>query len=1041
MEQILDFSQPVDVDAIEATVQALSSSDPHLVMEAQSVLTRFQEHGDAYTRVDALLERTTNPHTQFFALSVLEAAINSRWNVMPSEQQQGIRDFLVGFLMAQCQSLHAMRANRPVVMKLNTALVAVAKREWPGRWPTFVQEVVASAEHGPAYAENAAALLEMLVEEVFEFGAKSMTRRWIERKKKALADDFGLVWDYCGRFLVSDDTTLLCKVLHCVEKYVPYVTLELSLNVGFLQGITNFVDNAVTRDSALRVLTEVAQLTPPPAAGQVLEMLFMEVMSRAVAWLPQGQEPLSAKVVLMHATGGPSAEPFLDALCLFVTKFLPNHVAALQYNSRDALIATHDLIIGLLRIENRDIFKTCVDYCWWLGDFIKNPRHGLQGTAAQLSQLLTPQLSEMRLTLVQHMAKPEEVLIYTDEFGELKSEQLNDVEALTLYTTMRETLIFLTHIDHRDMINIIQRLMQKQVDGSEWGWEKLNVLCWSFGAISGALTVDLEKNTFVAFLRDLLHLCDHTRGRENRAVIASGIMYVVGQYPRFLNNHARFCRTVISKNCDFMKESFPGVKDMAVDTVLKVLRDCAGTLWQEAAGYFAREMISNTDFYLAELNHNQTFTFYEACGYLLARAPPGDSVQAVETLLSGPNASFNTIMQTAKDDGFAAITGTDDLKNLIHTLRCISHTAKTAGNAFIAEMQHIFWDLKASYAAFSETVSAVIAEKGERAAALQHVRMMRTVKKEILRIMENFIDNTTDFELVANELVPSFFQVSLQDYQSSVPAARDPQVLAVVTASIKSLKGHLAEGIPHILDAVFDSTAELIAANAEEYPEHRVNLFSLLQVIASYCFEPFLAYVKEKPAVMTGILWAARHIEMNTCRAALECLNTFMMRVVLNEEAATGFMTAFGPTIVNDTVIAMLDTMHRPVFKQQCMLLAKTFEVAASCHDPSLPYSQPNIQNQLYELLSQLPTLAPEQIQQFVSEIFEKLYGKHLEFKQLFSDLMVEVQVWGAEQENVEIREEERREREQATEGLARPTDASTLFGLQRALGEDLADD
>ena len=34
--------------------------------------------------------------------------------------------------------------------------------------------------------------------------------------------------------------------------------------------------------------------------------------------------------------------------------------------------------------------------------------------------------------------------------------------------------------------------------------------------------------------QDLLGLCEMKRGKDNKAIIASNIMYIVGQYPRFL---------------------------------------------------------------------------------------------------------------------------------------------------------------------------------------------------------------------------------------------------------------------------------------------------------------------------------------------------------------------------------------------------------------------------------------------------------------------------------------------------------------------------
>ena len=74
--------------------------------------------------------------------------------------------------------------------------------------------------------------------------------------------------------------------------------------------------------------------------------------------------------------------------------------------------------------------------------------------------------------------------------------------------------------------------------------------------------------------RILLTLTEVKRGKDNKAVIASNIMYIVGQYPRFLRAHWRFLRTVVMKLFEFMLERHPGVQDMAVDTFLKIAKTC-----------------------------------------------------------------------------------------------------------------------------------------------------------------------------------------------------------------------------------------------------------------------------------------------------------------------------------------------------------------------------------------------------------------------------------------------------------------------------------
>lgn len=63
----------------------------------------------------------------------------------------------------------------------------------------------------------------------------------------------------------------------------------------------------------------------------------------------------------------------------------------------------------------------------------------------------------------------------------------------------------------------------------------------------------LKTYMYMFFIKqDLLGLCEQKRGKDNKAIVASNIMYVVGQYPRFLRAHWRFLKTVVNKLFEFM---------------------------------------------------------------------------------------------------------------------------------------------------------------------------------------------------------------------------------------------------------------------------------------------------------------------------------------------------------------------------------------------------------------------------------------------------------------------------------------------------------
>ena len=149
-------------------------------------------------------------------------------------------------------------------------------------------------------------------------------------------------------------------------------------------------------------------------------------------------------------------------------------------------------------------------------------------------------------------------MVENDE-GEIVREFMKESDTIVLYKSMRELLVYLTHLDVQDTENILTEKLQKQVDGSEWSWQNINTLCWAIGSISMAMSEETEKRFLVTVIRELLGLTEAKRGKDNKAVVASNIMYIVGQYPRFLKAHWKFLKTVVNKLFEFMHETHEGV--------------------------------------------------------------------------------------------------------------------------------------------------------------------------------------------------------------------------------------------------------------------------------------------------------------------------------------------------------------------------------------------------------------------------------------------------------------------------------------------------
>ena len=61
-------------------------------------------------------------------------------------------------------------------------------------------------------------------------------------------------------------------------------------------------------------------------------------------------------------------------------------------------------------------------------------------------------------------------------------------------------------------------------------------------------------------------------------------------------------------------------------------------------------------------------------------------------------------------------------------------------------------------------------------------------------------------------------------------------MLSLFAAIINKLKTLMDNDVPHIFEAAFECTLQMITRNFEDYPEHRLQFFALLHAIVNHCF-------------------------------------------------------------------------------------------------------------------------------------------------------------------------------------------------------------
>ncbi|BFG23667.1 hypothetical protein CerSpe_099410 [Prunus speciosa] len=1065
-EKLRDLSQPIDVGLLDATVAAFyGTGSKEERTAADHILRDLQNNPDMWLQVVHILQSAKNLNTKFFALQVLEGVIKYRWNALPVEQRDGMKNYISDVIVQLSSNEASFRMERLYVNKLNIILVQILKHDWPARWRSFIPDLVSAAKTSETICENCMAILKLLSEEVFDFSRGEMTQLKIKELKQSLNSEFQLIHELCLYVLsASQRAELIRATLSTLHAFLSWIPLGYIFESPLLETLLKFFPMPSYRNLTIQCLTEVAALS----FGEFYNAQYVKMYNIFMVQL-QTILPSTTNIPQAYANGSSDEQAFIQNLALFLTSFNKSHIRVLETTQENiaALLMGLEYLINISYVDDTEVFKVCLDYWNSLVLELFEAHHNLDNPAAtanmmglqmnllpsmvdglgsqimQRRQIYASIMSKLRLLMICRMAKPEEVLIVEDENGNIVRETLKDNDVLVQYKIMRETLIYLSHLDHEDTEKQMLKKLSKQLSGEDWAWNNLNTLCWAIGSISGSMMEEQENRFLVMVIRDLLNLCEIIKGKDNKAVIASNIMYVVGQYPRFLRAHWKFLKTVVNKLFEFMHETHPGVQDMACDTFLKIVQKCKRKFVIVQLGEnepFVSELLTGLPTTVADLEPHQIHTFYEAVGNMIqAESDPQKRDEYLQRLMNLPNQKWAEIIGQARLS-VDFLKDQEVIRTVLNILQTNTSVASSLGTFFLSQISLIFLDMLNVYRMYSELVSSSIAEGGPFASKTSYVKLLRSVKRETLKLIETFLDKAEDQAHIGKQIVPPMLDPVLGDYARNLPDARESEVLSLFATIINKYKGAMIDDVPRIFEAVFQCTLEMITKNFEDYPEHRLKFFSLLRAIAAHCFPALIRLSSPQlKLVMDSIIWAFRHTERNIAETGLNLLLE-MLKNFQKSEFCNQFYRTYFLTIEQEIFAVLTDTFHKPGFKLHVLVLQHLFCLVESgtLTEPlwdiaAVPYPYPNngifVREYTIKLLStSFPNMTGTEVTQFVSGLFDSRTDLST-FKNHIRDFLVQSKEFSAQDnkdlyaEEAAVQREKDRQRMLSIPGLIAPNE------------------
>lgn len=357
--------------------------------------------------------------------------------------------------------------------------------------------------------------------------------------------------------------------------------------------------------------------------------------------------PRDADITQLYQVSSNGDQHFIEALAIFLTTFLAKYRQLIESSTTDGQSSIHQTLYYLLkisRVPEREIWKICLEYWGKLVyDVVQDFNHD-QPTPYQ------DVVKQLGLVMIENMVKPDDVLVIENEDGDISRDFIKQSDTTALSKSMRDVFSLLTSYDPAYIQSMIQgKLSHIMTATTSWSWDELFRVCWAIGSISGAIS-EQQENQFLESIvaKDLVELLQKEESlhpnSDQECVVASCLLYIAGQYARFLKSHWDFLSFLLQKIFAYMQHEQVGVREMACKSFLKICQGCKEELVvpHQSASSVLESVLTDLKSITARLDPQQVCTVYEAIGSVISAASMNIQQQSITILMAIPNQIVST---------------------------------------------------------------------------------------------------------------------------------------------------------------------------------------------------------------------------------------------------------------------------------------------------------------------------------------------------------------------------------------------------------------
>lgn len=903
------------IDIIEKNLKILyQSTNSSERWDSQKILTDIQNSSEVLERVPLLI-KSNDSNLIFFGLQILEKIVLFKWQSISSKDKEKILCFIWDLVSNKYLKPKNDQTNDFNFTKINILLVQVILNSNEEYFYFFLENLTNSAEISESICYNNFLIISILLEELSDKSNNLI-------KNKILKNQFKLITqlkriDNMCRFILQQNIFFLDRqtlLLNLVLKILCY-TKEFYIGDWIIEKkIVNSVIflcfKPVTRDQALNLIIELNK-TP-----QKIVMMFTVKFIENFILHIQEILPFSENYGELFKISDSESKDYILKISLIFLVFFKNYIKIKNFFliSTGLLMKINQFMLKITCLPQIEIFKIALE--WW-GVFLLNDEFLTHFYF--LKEFFAKILLDMIVLIVVRMAKPEEVLIREDENGQIIKVSLRDTETFELHERLKNILINITKKNPKLFKKVILEKLAFQSKKKYWNRKILNSICWSVGATTGIFGEEEEKNFIITIIKDLLYLCDTKKGKDNKAVIASNIMFIVGQYPRFLKAHWKFLKTVINKLFEFMQEIHPGIQDMACDTFQKICKDCYSVILvnEISQDKFLLEYIFESLTVVKKFDEFRHIEqFLNVVGFLISK------LNTVVNLQKYTEKIFKFIN---KDFDFGSLSETflknkrylDQLLKLLilhkNFVLLLKEKCPLYYLGLLAEMIHIYNIIENFLKKDNLGYPCVIFDK-------LHLKKLKLVRKEIIALGSAIVTKPSpqSNELIfkrKNSIFIDPFLLSFSNFQKL--HEQEPEILDFGSRILNNrIIANRHDIVVKIFKKIFIPTLNLLKNSYEKFYDFRISFFRLLKVLIEKNFN-LLFNLDEEPEeaekyfvmIIHSLVWGFKHPCFSISFLAANLFEIFFLRIEQTNQEKYFYSNYFS-YLFNDLTICLIGGEH-----------------------------------------------------------------------------------------------------------------------------------